>query len=131
VKTGCLVGATPWRPQIAQLIGTIFPSLLIAPMLALLQKGYGIGTGGPEALRAPQATLFASIAKALFENAGLHWDRVIIGADIAVALMVLDEYLRIKQMPFRVYVMPVAEPSPKTEPIATSFYRRGKPSRVF
>jgi putative OPT family oligopeptide transporter len=108
LKTGYLVGATPWRQQIAQLIGTIFPSLLIAPILTLLQKGYGIGTGGPEALRAPQATLFASIAKALFEHSGLPWNMVILGAAIAIALVVLDEFLRTKKMPFRAYVMPVA-----------------------
>ncbi len=108
LKTGYLVGATPWRQQIAQLIGTIFPALLIAPILTLLQKGYGIGTGGAEALRAPQATLFASIARALFENTGLPWNMVIMGAGIAVGLIVLDEFLRIKQMPFRAYVMPVA-----------------------
>ena len=108
LKTGFLVKATPWKQQVAQLIGIVLPVLVIAPVLTLLQAGYGIGTGGPNALRAPQATLFASIARAMFGHEGLPWGMVGLGAGIAVALIVLDEFLRLRGASFRAHVMPVA-----------------------
>jgi putative OPT family oligopeptide transporter len=108
LKTGFLVGATPWRQQAAQLIGISLPTMLIAPVLTLLHHAYGIGTGGEQALRAPQATLFASIAQALFGQGEMPWDMVLIGAGIAVALLVLDGFLVRAGVPFRAHVMPVA-----------------------
>jgi putative OPT family oligopeptide transporter len=108
LKTGYLVKATPWKQQVAQLIGIVLPVLVIAPVLTLLQRGYGIGTGGPTALRAPQATLFASIAKAMFGHEALPWGMVGLGAGIAVALIALDEFLRQRGAGFRAHVMPVA-----------------------
>ena len=108
LKTGFLLGATPWRQQIAQFIGVLFPSLIIAPILTLLHQGYGIGTGAEGSLRAPQATLFASIAQALFGDGVLPWAMVMIGMGIAVALIVTDEMLRNRGSRFRAHVMPVA-----------------------
>ena len=108
LKTGFLVGATPWRQQVSQFIGVLLPSLIIAPILTLLHQGYGIGTGAEGSLRAPQATLFASIAQALFGGGILPWTMVIIGMAIAVALIVADEILRKKGSRFRAHVMPVA-----------------------
>jgi len=108
LKTGRLVGATPWRQQVAQFIGVLFPSFLIAPVLTLLHNAYGIGTDAPQALRAPQATLFASIARALFGNGEMPWGMVAIGGGVAVGLLVLDAILRAKGSRFRAHVMPVA-----------------------
>ena len=108
LKTGFLVKATPWKQQVAQFIGILIPAFIIAPVLSLLHEGYGIGTGGEQALRAPQATLFASIARALFENTGLPWTMVGIGVAVAVGLIVLDESLRRAGSRFRTHVMPVA-----------------------
>ena len=66
LKTGQLVGATPRLQQTGQFIGILVPVFTIAPVLTLLHNAYGIGTGEPNALLAPQATLFASIAEGLF-----------------------------------------------------------------
>ncbi len=108
LKTGYLVGATPRKQQIAQFIGVIVPAFAIAPILTLLHNAYGIGVDAPEALRAPQATLFASIAEAMFGNTDLPWNMVWIGVGIAVALLVLDAFLERSGSRFRAHVMPVA-----------------------
>lgn len=108
LKTGHLVGATPLKQQIAQFAGIVLPVFTIAPVLTLLHSAYGIGTDAPGALRAPQATLFASIADALFGDSGLPWDMVWIGGGIAIGLLVLDEFLKRSGSRFRAHVMPVA-----------------------
>jgi putative OPT family oligopeptide transporter len=105
LKTGYLVGATPWRQQISQVIGVVIPAFVIAPVLAILHKAYTIGS--PE-LSAPQATLFASIARAMFTQASMPWNMVAIGAGIGVALVIIDEILRYQESRFRAHVMPVA-----------------------
>ena len=108
LKTGHLVGATPRKQQIAQFIGVIVPAFAIAPILTLLHNAYGIGVDAPGALRAPQATLFASIAEAMFGRTDLPWNMVWIGAGIAGALLVLDAFLERSGSRFRAHVMPVA-----------------------
>jgi putative OPT family oligopeptide transporter len=70
-----------------------------------LQKAYGIGSSE---LPAPQATLFASIARAMFTEAPMPWIMVEIGAGIGIVLVIIDEILRYQGARFRAYVMPVA-----------------------
>lgn len=108
LKTGFLVGATPWKQQLALLIGVIIPTALIAPVLSLLHAAYGIGTGAEGSLRAPQATLFASIAQALFSDGYLPWTMLVIGAGIAFAMLALNVYLEQSKSAYRAHVMPVA-----------------------
>lgn len=108
LKTGFLVKGTPWRQQLAQFLGVTLPVLVIAPILTLLHSAYGIGGDGPEALRAPQATLFASITEALFNRTGLPWVMVGIGAVLAVVLIATDEVLKRRGSSFRTHVMAVA-----------------------
>ena len=84
------------------------PAFIIAPILTLLHRGYGIGTGGEQSLRAPQASLFAGIAKALFEGTGLPWTMTAMGVGIAVGLIILDRFLQRSGSRFRAHVMPVA-----------------------
>ncbi len=108
LKTGYLVGATPWKQQVAQFVGVLIPIFTIAPVLTLLHNAYGIGTDAPGALRAPQATLFASIAKALFGDAELPWEMVWMGVLVAVGLIILDSSLERAGSRFRAHVMPVA-----------------------
>jgi putative OPT family oligopeptide transporter len=105
LKTGYLVGATPRRQQLGQVLGVVIPAFVIAPVLTVLQKAYGIGS--PE-LSAPQATLFASIARAMFTEHPMPWVMVEIGALIGIALVVIDEILRRSGSGFRAHVMPVA-----------------------
>ncbi len=108
LKTGHLIGATPFKQQIAQFAGIGIPVLTIAPVLTLLHQAYGIGTDAEGALRAPQATLFASIAKSLFGDSDLPWSMVWIGAAIAIGLVVVDGMLKRSGIRFRLHVMPVA-----------------------
>ena len=105
LKTGHLVGATPKRQQMGQVLGVVIPAFVIAPVLTVLQKAYGIGSSE---LPAPQATLFASIARAMFTEAAMPWGMVKIGAGIGIVLVVVDEILRHQGARFRAHVMPVA-----------------------
>ncbi len=108
LKTGYLVGATPRKQQLAQLVGVGASAFVIAPILTVLNSAYGIGTTSPTSLKAPQATLFASIVKAVFTEKGLPWLMLGIGVLIGIALILTDELLRAKGTGFRAYVMPVA-----------------------
>jgi putative OPT family oligopeptide transporter len=100
LKTGLLVGATPWRQQAALVVGCVVGALVIPPVLNLLYVAYGFpgamahaGMDPGQALAAPQATLMAAIAKGIFGHA-LDWTSVLIGIAGGVALIVLDTVLR-------------------------------------
>jgi putative OPT family oligopeptide transporter len=105
LKTGYLVGATPRRQQFAQVLGVVIPAFVIAPVLTVLQKAYGIGSSE---LPAPQATLFASITEGMFGRGQIPWTMVQIGGGIGIALIIIDEILRYQGSRFRAHVMPVA-----------------------
>lgn len=108
LKTGLLVGATPARQQWTEIWAAIIPAFFFAPVLTLLHHAYGIGTGEPGSLRAPQAALFASLAEGFFGDGALPWDMIAIGAAIGVALIVLNRSLEASGSSFRTHVMPVA-----------------------
>ncbi|WP_438481309.1 OPT family oligopeptide transporter [Oleiharenicola lentus] len=96
LKTGQLVGATPWRQQLALIFGVIFGSLVIPPVLDLLNKAFGFaGTpgAGENALAAPQAALISSLAKGVL-GGDIRWDLIGYGALLGVALVIVDEILR-------------------------------------
>jgi putative OPT family oligopeptide transporter len=103
LKTGSIIGATPKYQQYAQVIGVVIPAFTIAPVLTLLHSQYGIGDG----LKAPQASLFASITKALFGNGSLPVNMVIIGMVLGVVILVVDHFL-LKDKKFRLHLMPLA-----------------------
>ncbi|MES2497728.1 MAG: oligopeptide transporter, OPT family [Pseudomonadota bacterium] len=96
LKTGQLIGATPWKQQVALMVGVIAGSAVIPPILDLLNAAYGFaplpGTGLPtpaDPLPAPQATLIASLARGILGE-GLDWAMIVIGAAIGVVLIALD-----------------------------------------
>lgn len=103
LKTGSLIGATPKYQQYAQIIGVIIPAIVIAPVLTLLHNAYVIGEG----LKAPQATLFASITKALFGQGELPVNMVIYGAILGVVILIIDR-LFLHGKSFRLHLMPLA-----------------------
>lgn len=103
LKTGYLIGATPKHQQYAQIIGVVIPALVIAPVLSLLHSAYGIGTG----LKAPQATLFASITKALFGEGELPVTMVVYGALFGIFIILVDSIF-LKNKKFRLHLMPLA-----------------------
>ncbi len=110
LKTGHLVGATPWKQQIMQVVGVATAALVIVPVLALLQAKYGIGEVTPEhphPLSAPQATLMANLARGVFGD-GLPWDLVGLGALLGVLVIVLDRRLAATGAWVRLPVLAVA-----------------------
>ncbi len=96
LKTGQLVGATPWRQQVALVIGVIFGALVIPPILDLLNSAFGFQGApgaGPNALAAPQAALISALAQGVL-GGSIDWSLIGIGAGIGVAVILIDELLR-------------------------------------
>lgn len=96
LKTGQLVGATPWRQQIALIFGVLFGGLVIPPILTMLNDTFGFQGApgaGDQALGAPQAALISTIAKGVL-GGDLNWNLVGIGAAIGGVVIVIDELLR-------------------------------------
>src|SRR6185369_12696642 len=96
LKTGQLVGSTPWKQQVALIIGVVAGSLVLPPVLQLLATSFGfVGApgAGPNALAAPQASLFAAIAQGVL-GGSLRWDLIIMGAVIGAVVVAIDEALR-------------------------------------
>jgi putative OPT family oligopeptide transporter len=95
LKTGQLVGATPWRQQVALVIGVVFGALVIAPVLDLLNAAFGFAGApgaGEDALAAPQAALISALAKGVF-GGDLNWGLIGLGALIGAVVIVVDELL--------------------------------------
>ena len=110
LKCGRMVGTTPWKQQVMEMLGTISAALIIAPVLMLLHRAYGFAGmegAGEKALAAPQASLMASVAKGVFEG-GLPWGYFGIGMGVAVLIIALDLYLQAKNYPFRTPVLAIA-----------------------
>lgn len=94
LKTGYLLGATPKRQQIGELVGVVASGLAIGGVLYLLNTAYGYG--GTE-VPAPQATLMKMIVEGIM-GGNLPWNLVFIGVFLAIGL----EILRIPVMPFAI-----------------------------
>jgi putative OPT family oligopeptide transporter len=110
LKAGYILGATPWKQQIMQGVGTISAVLVIAPILNLLLQAYGIGVPTaehPNPLAAPQATLMASVAQGVFHG-GLPWTMAFIGGVVGILIIITDEILKSKGSSFRTPVLAVA-----------------------
>lgn len=107
LKTGSIVGAAPFRQQIMQVAGIAVASLVMAPVLQLLHENTPGGIGGRE-LSAPQASLFASLARGFFGDGQLPWDMVGVGAGIGVVILVIDAVLQKRGAKFRMHLMPIA-----------------------
>ncbi len=98
LKTGQLVGASPWKQQVALIVGVIAGSLVIPPTLDLLNRAYGF-PGDPnraaistDPLPAPQAALISTLARGVL-NAELDWKMIGIGALVGLACIFVDEIL--------------------------------------
>lgn len=95
LKTGQLLGATPWRQQVALILGVVFGSLTIPLVLDLLNTAFGFAGApgaGPQALVAPQASLISALATGVLGGA-LDWKLIGLGAGIGVVLVAIDEAL--------------------------------------
>ena len=100
LKTGYLVGATPWRQQVVLIIGCVVGAAVIPPVLDLLYNAYGFAGSLPregmdpnQALAAPQATLMKQIATGIFQGS-LDWTMLGLGVAVGIAVIVADIALR-------------------------------------
>ncbi|MDR7298326.1 putative OPT family oligopeptide transporter [Pelomonas aquatica] len=97
LKTGQLVDATPWRQQVALIIGVVAGALVIPPVLDLLNRAYGFagapGVDPKTALGAPQAALISALAKGVIQG-DLDWNLIGIGAAVGVACIIVDGMLK-------------------------------------
>ena len=108
LKTGNIVGATPWKQQIMQVIGVISAALSLGFILMVLDGAYGIADVTREtSLDAPQATLMASVAEGVFEG-NLEWTIICIGAIIGLLIILVDQYQLKRGSDFRVPILAVA-----------------------
>jgi putative OPT family oligopeptide transporter len=97
LKTGQLVDATPWKQQVALVIGVIAGAAIIPPILDLLNRAYGFaGAPGPHhehPLPAPQAGLISALAQGVIQN-NVDWSLIEIGGVIGVGIIIVDILLR-------------------------------------
>jgi putative OPT family oligopeptide transporter len=96
LKTGQLVEATPWRQQVALVLGVVFGALVIPPVLDLLNAAFGFQGApgaGPNALAAPQASIISAISQGMLSG-NFDWWLIEIGAGIGVVVIIVDEVLR-------------------------------------
>ncbi|MEJ2416506.1 MAG: OPT/YSL family transporter, partial [Exilibacterium sp.] len=105
LKSGFLLGATPKKQQIAELIGVLTSATFVCLAVLLLAETFGFGS---KELPAPQATLMKLVIDGVLDQ-NLPWVLVAIGAGIAISC----ELIRIPSLPFAVGVyLPVATMTP-------------------
>lgn len=111
LKTDLLVEATPWRQQVALIIGCFVGALVIAPVLEILYHAYGFSGALPrpdmdpsQALSAPQATLMTAISQGIFTNK-LEWTYILTGVGLGAVLITIDAFL--KKVSNKVFSLPV------------------------
>ena len=104
LKTGHIVGATPWKQQVMQVIGVLSAAIVLGLVLDILHTAYTIGS---PTLSAPQATLMKAVAEGVFQG-NLPWNMVIMGAIIGVIIIALDIRQERKGSEFRIPILAVA-----------------------
>ncbi len=104
LKAGYLLGSTPVKQQIMQVIGVMAAALAISPVLNLLHEAYVIGS---KSMSAPQAALMNAVSAGVFSG-NLPWGIIGIGAGIAVVVIAIDLVLESRQSTFRMPVLAFA-----------------------
>ncbi|WP_192709953.1 OPT family oligopeptide transporter [Methylobacterium sp. OAE515] len=106
LKTGQVLGATPWHQQVALIIGVGVGAVVIAPLLSLLYEAYGFvgapahdGQDAGSAMAAPQAALMTQIANGI-THSELPWRMVLIGAGLGVVLVAAETWLKRRNLTF-------------------------------
>jgi putative OPT family oligopeptide transporter len=103
LKSGHLLGSTPWKQQVMQLGGVTISALVMAPTLEVLRVAYGFGNGDGQ-LAAPQAVLVADVSNGVISG-GLPWSYIGVGIAIGAFIICLDLFLESKKSSFRVPVL--------------------------
>jgi putative OPT family oligopeptide transporter len=96
LKTGQLVDATPWKQQVALIVGVIAGAAIIPPILDLLNHAYGFagapGVDPSRVLDAPQAALISALAQGVIQH-NLDWNMIGVGVLIGLAIIAFDAVL--------------------------------------
>jgi putative OPT family oligopeptide transporter len=112
LKISQIVGGTPRRQAWAAITGTVISAFIIAPILTLLNKAYGIGTPahpGATVLAAPQAMMFRQLVGTIFTHQPMPWMLLFAGAGVGILAIIVDAiFLAPRNTKFRLYVMPLA-----------------------
>lgn len=107
LKAGFLLGATPWKQQVGELIGVLTSAAVMGLTVILLDRSYGIGVEG--GLPAPQATLMSLVIDGVLE-ADLPWSFVLLGVGLAAFV---EFVLRLPSLAFAVGLyLPIALTTP-------------------
>lgn len=113
LKTGYIIHATPWRQQVALLIGCIVGAAIISPVLQLLYMAYGFTDALPRAgmdehlaLMAPQAIIMTTISNGIFQH-NLEWTMIIIGICIGIVIIAIDSILKSSGSKFHIPALAV------------------------
>jgi len=104
LKAGHIVGATPWKQQVMQILGVVAAAFALGLTLDILHTAYTIGS--PE-LSAPQATLMKAVADGVFQG-NLPWDWVVAGGLLGGCIIGLDQIQKVRGAAFRIPILAVA-----------------------
>ncbi|EKE09458.1 MAG: hypothetical protein ACD_16C00166G0005 [uncultured bacterium] len=114
LKSGQLVGSTPWKQQVMLIVGVLVSAVVLAPIFQLLFEAYGFGDVLPregmdpaQALSAPKAALMAAVSQAIF-NQSMDWSMVLMGVGLGVVILFVDRQLKNKDSKWRLPVVAVA-----------------------
>lgn len=112
LKCGHVLGSTPWKQQLFQVVGVLAAAAVIPWVLNVLDQGYGIGRPSPlnpdaTPLSAPQAGLMRDLSSGIF-GAGIEWAYIFAGFVLAIILIILDEIQKRRGSDFRFPVLAVA-----------------------
>lgn len=114
LKSGQLVGSTPWKQQVMLSVGVLASAVILAPIFQLLFEAYGIGEVLPregmdpaQALSAPKAALMAALSQAIFTQS-MDWTMVTIGAGLGIVVIMADKILKNLNLPLRLPILAVA-----------------------
>ncbi|MBA3813738.1 MAG: oligopeptide transporter, OPT family [Alphaproteobacteria bacterium] len=113
LKSGQLVGATPWKQQVMLIVGVLASAIILAPIFQLLFEAYGIGDVLPregmdpaQALSAPKAALMAALSQAIFAQS-MDWTMVTIGMGLGLLIVMIGKFSK-EGSPWRLPVLAVA-----------------------
>jgi putative OPT family oligopeptide transporter len=114
LKSGQLVGATPWKQQLMLIVGVFASALIVGPIFEILFQAYGIGDVLPregmdpaQALSAPKAALMAAVTQAIFTQS-MDWTMIIIGVVLGIVVLIADRILKKADSNWRLPVVAVA-----------------------
>lgn len=108
LKAGYLLGATPWRQEIIMALGVFATSLIIAPVLEVLNQAYVLGSSPRDGgLSAPQATVIATIPAGIV-NGNLPWTYIGVGVGLGALIIIIDTILEYKNCSFRLPILAFA-----------------------